>query len=173
MCKKTFSLNLIDLIFSFFLIFYTYKGYKKGLIVSFVSLFSFFVSIIISLNFSNFFSNILIQFFPDSNNLIIGFVSIFFTFISSFFIISWLTKSIKNIIDLTFIGFFDDVSGALFGFLKTALIISFVVNIFQYFDVTVMEEEIRSSVISYFLMDFAPKTLSVFIDFFQSLEVIV
>ena len=108
--------------------------------MSFVSLFSFFVSIIISLNFSNFFSNILIQFFPDSNNLIIGFVSIFFTFISSFFIISWLTKSIKNIIDLTFIGFFDDVSGALFGFLKTALIISFVVNIFQYFDVTVMEE---------------------------------
>ena len=67
----------------------------------------------------------------------------------------------------------SDVSGALFGFLKAALIISFVVNIFQYFDVTVMEEEIRSSVISYFLMDFAPKTLSIFIDFFPSLEVIV
>ena len=47
------------------------------------------------------------------------------------------------------------------------------INIFQYFDVTVMEEEIRSSVISYFLMDFAPKTLSIFIDFFPSLEVIV
>ena len=38
---------------------------------------------------------------------------------------------------------------------------------------SVMEEEIRSSVISYFLMDFAPKTLSIFIDFFPSLEVIV
>ena len=36
-----------------------------------------------------------------------------------------------------------------------------------------MEEEIRSSVISYFLMDFAPKTLSIFVDFFPSLEVIV
>ncbi|RPH01230.1 MAG: CvpA family protein [Amoebophilaceae bacterium TMED152] len=166
-------MNLIDLIFSFFLIFYTYRGYKKGFIVSFISLFSFFVSIIISLNFSNFFSNILMHFFPESNNLIIGFLSIFFTFMLSFLIISWLTKSIKHIIDLTFIGLFDDVFGALFGFIKTALIISFVINIFQYFDVTVMEEEIRSSVISYFLMDFAPKTLSIFVDFFPSLEVIV
>ena len=141
--------------------------------MSFVSLFSFFVSIIISLNFSNFLSNILIQFFPESNNLIIGFLSIFFTFILSVLIISWLTKSIKHIIDLTFIGLFDDIFGALFGFFKTALIISFVINIFQYFDITVMEEEIRSSVTSYFLMDFAPKTLSIFIDFFPSLEVIV
>lgn len=166
-------MNLIDLIFSFFLVFYTYKGYKKGLITSFVSLFSFFVSIILSLNFSNIFSDLLIKFFPESNNLLIGFISLIATFIIAYLIINWITKSFKKLIDLTFIGFFDDVSGAVFGFIKTALIISFIINIFQYFDIRIMEEEIRGSALSYLLMDFAPKTLSVFVDFFPSLEVIV
>ncbi len=166
-------MNLIDLIFCFFLVYYTYKGYKKGLITSFVSLFSFIVSIIISLNFSNILSDSLIKFFPESNSLLIGFISIIVTVIVSYLIINWVTKSIKNLIDLTFIGFFDDVSGAIFGFIKTALIISFIINIFQYFDIRVMEEEIRGSVLSYILIDFAPRTLSVFVDFFPSLEVIV
>lgn len=166
-------MNLIDLIFSFFLIFYTYKGYKKGLIIGFVSLFSFIVSIILSLNFSNFFSDLLVKFFPESNNLLIGFISIIATFIISYLIINWITKSLKNLIDLTFIGFFDDISGAVFGFVKSALIISFLINIFQYFDIRIMEEEIRGSILSYLLMDFAPRALSVFVDFFPSLEVIV
>ena len=74
---------------------------------------------------------------------------------------------------MTPIGIIDDVSGAFFGFITTALIISFCINIFQYFDIAVFEKEIKSSVISFYLLDFAPNTFAYFIDFFPSLEFIV
>ena len=47
------------------------------------------------------------------------------------------------------------------------------INIFQYFDVTIFEEEIKKSIISFYLLDFAPNTFAYFIDFFPSLESIV
>lgn len=74
---------------------------------------------------------------------------------------------------MTLIGVIDDISGAFFGLITTSLIISFMINIFQYFDVTIFEEEIKKSVISFYLLDFAPNTFAYFIDFFPSLEFIV
>ena len=47
------------------------------------------------------------------------------------------------------------------------------INIFQYFDVTIFEEEIKKSIISFYLLDFASNTFAYFIDFFPSLESIV
>ena len=84
-----------------------------------------------------------------------------------------MTKAVKYILDMTPIGIIDDVSGAFFGFITTALIISFCINIFQYFDIAVFEKEIKGSVISFYLLDFAPNTFAYFIDFFPSLEFIV
>tara|TARA_B100000959_G_C14908395_1_gene594045 strand:- start:941 stop:1195 length:255 start_codon:yes stop_codon:yes gene_type:complete len=74
---------------------------------------------------------------------------------------------------MTLIGLVDDISGAFFGLLTTSLFISFMINILQYFDVTLFEEEIQKSIISYYLFDFAPNTFAYFIDFFPSLEFIV
>ena len=70
------------------------------------------------------------------------------------------------------IGIIDDISGAFFGFITTALFISFIINILQYFDVTIFEQEIKNSFISYYLHDLAPNTLALFVDFFPSLEFI-
>jgi len=39
--------------------------------------------------------------------------------------------------------------------------------------VTLFEEEINQSIISYYLFDFAPNTFAYFIEFFPSLEFIV
>ena len=88
-------------------------------------------------------------------------------------IINKISKGLKYILDMTLIGVIDDISGAFFGLITTSLIISFMINIFQYFDVTIFEEEIKKSVISFYLLDFAPNTFAYFIDFFPSLEFIV
>ena len=74
---------------------------------------------------------------------------------------------------MTPIGIIDDITGAMFGFITTCLIISFSINLIQYFDVSVFEEEIKKSFLSYYLLDFAPNTISFFKDFFPSLEIIV
>ena len=73
---------------------------------------------------------------------------------------------------MTLVGIIDDISGAFFGFITTALIISFSINILQYFDITIFEQEIKNSLISYYLFDLAPNTFVLFVDFFPSLEFI-
>jgi len=166
-------LNLIDIFFAFLLIYFSYKGYKKGFMTSLVSFISFFISILIALNYSTIASNFLLILFPESEKLVVGFISIIITFFISIILINKLTSTLKYIIDLTLVGIIDDISGALFGFTTTAFLISFSINIFQYFDITVFEEEIRKSIISFYLFDFAPNIISYFVDFFPSLEIIV
>ena len=141
--------------------------------ISLIGFLSIFLSIIISLNYSHITSNLLFMIFPNSEELILSFGSIILTFFLSSFIINRMTKAVKYILDMTPIGIIDDVSGAFFGFITTALIISFCINIFQYFDIAVFEKEIKGSVISFYLLDFAPNTFAYFIDFFPSLEFIV
>ena len=140
--------------------------------ISLIGFFSIFLSIIISLNYSHIISGILFNLFPASEKLALGFVSIVLTFFLSTLVIHKLTKAIKYIIDMTLIGIIDDISGAFFGFITTALFISFIINILQYFDVTIFEQEIKNSFISYYLLDLAPNTLALFVDFFPSLEFI-
>ena len=84
-----------------------------------------------------------------------------------------ITSTFKDIIDMTPIGIIDDIVGALFGCITTCLIISFTINLMQYFDLSFFEEEIKKSILSNYLLDFAPNALSLFKDFFPSLEIIV
>tara|TARA_B100000965_G_C19150473_1_gene565751 strand:- start:8 stop:466 length:459 start_codon:yes stop_codon:yes gene_type:complete len=141
--------------------------------VSLMGFISIFISIIISLNYSYILSNFLIECFPNTEKLLLGFASIIFTFFISSFFIHQISTGIKNILDMTLIGVIDDISGAFFGFITTALIISFIINIFQYFDISILEKEIKESTISFYLFDFAPNTFAYFIDFFPSLEFII
>jgi len=164
---------LIDIFFAFFLIYFSYRGFKKGFMISLISFLSTFLSIIISLNYSYIISNVLLNFLPNSEKLLLGFVSIVITFFISSLVINKISKGLKYILDMTLIGVIDDITGAFFGLLTTSLIISFMINIFQYFDITIFEEEIQKSIISFYLLDFAPNTFAYFIDFFPSLEFIV
>lgn len=141
--------------------------------LSLIGFISIFLSIIIALNYSHFTSSILFDFFPTSEKLALGFVSIVLTFFISTFLILKVTKAIKYVLDMTLVGVIDDISGAFFGFITTAIIISFSINILQYFDITVFEQEIKKSFISYYLFDLAPNTFAFFVDFFPSLEFIL
>lgn len=163
---------MIDIFFAFTLVYFSYRGFKKGFMISLISFLSIFLSIIISLNYSYLVSNILLNFLPNSEKLLLGFVSIIITFFITSFIINKISKGLKYILDMTLIGVIDDITGAFFGLLTTSLIISFMINVFQYFDITLFEEEIKKSIISYYLLDFAPNTFAYFIDFFPSLEFI-
>ena len=166
-------MNFIDIFFGFLLIYFSYKGFRKGFMVSLIGFISIFLSIIISLNYSYILSNFLFEFFPSTEKLILGFSSVVITFFISSFFIQKITKGIKYVLDMTLIGIIDDISGAFFGFITTALFISFIINIFQYFDVNILEKEIKESFISFYLFDLAPNTFAYFIDFFPSLEFIL
>ena len=145
-------MNLIDIFFAFLLIYFSYKGYKKGFMTSLVSFISFFISILIALNYSTIVSYFLLILFPGSEKLVVGFISIIITFFISIILINKLTSTLKYIIDLTLVGIIDDISGALFGFTTTAFLISFSINIFQYFDINqLFFEHHKYSILDYFV----------------------
>ena len=85
--KEKIKLNIIDIFFAFFLIYFSYKGFRKGFMLSLIGFCSIFLSIIIALNYSHIISGILFGFFPTSEKLALGFISIVLTFFVSTFLI--------------------------------------------------------------------------------------
>lgn len=166
-------MNLIDIIFGFLLLYFSYRGYKKGFMISIFGFFSIFVSILFALNYSHFISILIIKIIPGSEELIVGFVSIIITFILATLVINKISQFLKYIIDFTLIGKVDDFAGVFFGFITSALFMSFFINIILYFDISIFEVEIKQSIICGYLLDFAPKAFSYFTEFFPSLEVII
>jgi len=166
-------LNLIDIVFGFLLLYFSYRGYKKGFMISIFSFFSIFISILIALKYSHFISILIIKILPDSEELIVGFISIIITFILATLVINKISQFLKYVIDFTLIGKVDDFAGVFFGFITSALFISFLINILLYFDVSIFELQIRQSIICSYLLDFAPEAYSYFTEFFPSLEVII
>lgn len=171
--KNLIELNLIDIIFSFLLLYFSYRGYKKGFMISIFSFFSIFVSILIALKYSHFISILIIKILPSSEELIVGFISIITTFILAVLVINKISQFFKYIIDFTLIGRVDDFAGIFFGFTTSALFISFFINILLYFDISIFEVQIRKSIICGYLLNFAPEAFSYFTEFFPSLEVII
>ena len=72
--------------------------------LSLIGFFSIFLSIIIALNYSHIISGILFSFFPTSEKLALGFISIILTFFISTFVIHKVTKAINVAIPITIPG---------------------------------------------------------------------
>ena len=141
-----------------------------------ISIFSFcsiFISILIALKYSHFASFLILKVLPDSEKLIVGFIAIIITFILSALVINKISQFFKYVIDFTLIGRVDDVVGVIFGSFTSALFISFFINIIQYFDISLFEIQIKESIISGYLINFAPQVLSYVIEFSPSLEEII
>ena len=141
-----------------------------------ITIFSFcsiFISILIALKYSHFSSFLILKVLPDSEQLIVGFIAVIITFILSILVINKISQFFKYVIDFTLIGRVDDVAGIIFGFFTSALFISFFINIIQYFDISLFEIQIKESIISGYLINFAPQALSYVVEFFPSLEIII
>jgi|TARA_B100000678_G_scaffold106940_1_gene89770 uncharacterized membrane protein required for colicin V production len=141
-----------------------------------ISIFSFcsiFISILIALKYSHFASFLILKVLPDSEKLIVGFIAIIITFILSTLVINKISQFFKYVINFTLIGMVDDVVGVIFGSFTSALFISFFINIIQYFDISLFEIQIKESIISGYLINFAPQVLSYVTEFFPSLEEII
>ena len=141
-----------------------------------ITIFSFcsiFISILIALKYSHFMSFLILKVLPDSEQLIVGFIAVIITFILSILVINKISQFFKYVIDFTLIGRVDDVAGIIFGFFTSALFISFFINIIQYFDISLFEIQIKESIISGYLINFAPQALSYVVEIFPSLEIII
>ena len=117
---------------------------------------SLYISLIIGIKYHHILI-LLIQKTPinlEDNALIV--VSIIVSFLFSFLIILQLSKLLKYILDLTLIGFLDDLGGAFLGSLICGFILSFLFNIIDWLNTEILSDQINNSILYPIIKEIQP-----------------
>jgi len=149
-------LNLLDVIATLIILYGAFKGYKKGFFISLMGFMSLYISLIIGIKYHHILI-LLIQKTPinlEDNALIV--VSIIVSFLFSFLIILQLSKLLKYILDLTLIGFLDDLGGAFLGSLICGFILSFLFNIIDWLNIEILSDQINNSILYPIIKEIQP-----------------
>ena len=149
-------MNLLDVIATIIILYGAFKGYKKGFFISLMGFISLYISLIIGIKYHHILI-LLIQKIPinlEDNALIV--VSIIVSFLFSFLIILQLSKLLKYILDLTLIGFLDDLGGAFLGSLICGFILSFLFNIIDWLNVKILSDQINNSILYPIIKEIQP-----------------
>lgn len=149
-------MNLLDVIATLIILYGAFKGYKKGFFISLMGFISLYISLIIGIKYHHILI-LLIQKTPinlEDNALIV--VSIIVTFLFTFLIILQLSKLLKYILDLTLIGFLDDLGGAFLGSLICGFILSFLFNIIDWLNVEILSDQINNSILYPIIKEIQP-----------------
>ena len=149
-------MNLLDVIATLIILYGAFKGYKKGFFISLMGFISLYISLIIGIKYHHILI-LLIQKTPinlEDNALIV--VSIIVSFLFSFLIILQLSKLLKYILDLTLIGFLDDLGGAFLGSLICGFILSFLFNIIDWLNVKILSDQINNSILYPIIKEIQP-----------------
>lgn len=149
-------MNLLDLIATLIILYGAFKGYKKGFFISLMGFISLYLSLIIGIKYHHILI-LLIQKIPinlEDNVLIV--VSIIVSFLFSFLIILQLSKLLKYILDLTLIGFLDDLGGAFLGSLICGFILSFLFNVIDWLNVEIISDQINNSILYPIIKEIQP-----------------
>ena len=149
-------MNLLDVIATLIILYGAFKGYKKGFFISLMGFISLYISLIIGIKYHHILI-LLIQKIPinlEDNALIV--VSIIVSFLFSFLIILQLSKLLKYILDLTLIGFLDDLGGAFLGSLICGFILSFLFNIIDWLNIEILSDQINNSILYPIIKEIQP-----------------
>jgi len=147
---------LLDVIATLIILYGAFKGYKKGFFISLMGFISLYLSLIIGIKYHHILI-ILIQKIPinlEDNALIVA--SIVASFLLSFLIILQLSKLLKYILDLTLIGFLDDLGGAFLGSLICGFILSFLFNIIDWLNIEILSDQINNSILYPIIKEIQP-----------------
>ena len=149
-------MNLLDVIATLIILYGAFKGYKKGFFISLMGFISIYLSLIIGIKY-HYILILLIEKIPinlEDNALIV--VSIIVSFLFSFLIILQLSKLLKYILDLTLIGFLDDLGGAFLGSLICGFVLSFLFNILDWLNIEILSDQINNSILYPIIKEIQP-----------------
>lgn len=119
-------MGILDIVFIIPIIWLTYKGFSKGLIIELATLAALILGIYASLHFSYLMADFLIEHF-DMSQKYIGIISFIITFILVVIVINLLGKLLEKIINMVALSFLDKSFGALFGLAKAVIFLSFII----------------------------------------------
>ncbi len=115
-------MNIVDIILCIPLIWFGFKGFKKGLIIEITSLVALILGIYIAYHFSSITAEFLTSNFDMKKN--VALISFIITFVGVVIGIYFIGKLVEKFVDIVQLGFVNKIGGLVFGILKTAFIIS-------------------------------------------------
>lgn len=135
--KKIFNMNVnwIDLLLSSLFVYGSVIGFKRGLIREIGSLLGIIISILSVYHFSKQLSN-LIQSFLNLTPTISYVASGMIIFLTSIYLVSYISKLITKALNIVALGFLNRISGLIFGLLKWIVVMSslvFLINKILFF----------------------------------------
>jgi membrane protein required for colicin V production len=140
-------MGFLDIILGSLLAFGLYKGIKNGLFVELASLASLLVGIYLATKFSSIVSGILSSFVSWNPNTI-QVIAFMLTFVGVVIGIFMMGKFLTGIANFAYLGWINKLGGGFFRVLKTILIVSVVLTVFEkinYHNFLVKKETINNS----------------------------
>ncbi|HKJ41453.1 MAG TPA: CvpA family protein [Sunxiuqinia sp.] len=126
-------MNYIDLILGVLLILGAIRGFMRGFVAEFAGLAALVLGVWGAIHFSYLTSGIIIDNFnyhPEH----LGLISFLITFLVIVILVHLVAKAVENILSAVALGFLNKLAGVLFGVIKTALILSVLLMIFDRLD---------------------------------------
>lgn len=141
-----------------------YKGYQKGLLMEFATVFAFIAATIGA--FSFFEEGVeLLQPLIGKNNTLVPLIAILTIFAIILVLVSLLGKGLKKIIDVTLLGTVDNIGGAILGMLKWAFALSVILWLTDKAHLSLPKEATEGALLYPYVVSYSP----VLIDFAASI----
>lgn len=139
-------MNYFDIIFAIPLVWITYKGFSKGLVIELASLIALLLGIYVSIHFSYYTQDILTGKL-NIDSKYISMISFVVTFAIVIIVVFLLGKALEKVINLLQLKLINKLIGALFGFLKAAFILSVLIFLLNKIDEdqNIVSKETRDS----------------------------
>jgi membrane protein required for colicin V production len=148
-------LSYLDIFFIVVFIIGIVKGYLKGLVMELFSFIGFFAGLFAAIKLTIPISN---NFFQGTEYFQVLTIGVFIVlFILVVLIMTLLGKMLKKAIDITFLGFFDNILGAIASVFKWAFIFSVVIWVFDSIGFRIPDEMIGDSMIYPIIEVIGPK----------------
>lgn len=129
-------MNYIDIIIGIILLVSAVNGFRKGFVVELASLAALILGIWGAIRFSHITSDFIVEQF-DWTSKHLGVVSFIVTFIVIVILVHIVAKAVDNLIKVAQLGFINRLAGLVFGFIKSAIILSIVIMVLDGIDKTV------------------------------------
>lgn len=119
-------MSILDIVFIIPIVWLAYVGFKKGLVIELSSLVALLLGIFVSLYFSDVTAEFLKETF-DLKTKYLSLISFIVTFVLVVIAVNLVGKLVEKLIDLAALGFVNKSAGGVFGVLKAAIFLSFII----------------------------------------------
>jgi len=135
-------MNWLDIALAIPLLWFTYKGFRNGLIIELASLAALILGIYIALHFSFYAEEYLRENFEVAEKYIY-IISFAITFLIVAVLVYLVGKIIHKLVSIVALGILNRVAGGIFGFLKAALVLSIILYFLNGFDPGILKAEVK------------------------------